>query len=77
MPCDVTQEVTLDVEYGGQRKDPWGNERVGFVAQASIDRRHFGLEWNQVLEAGRVLVGDRVDIELDVQGVEAAAAHAA
>jgi len=74
---DVTREVTLDVEHGGRAKDPWGNERVGFVARAVLDRKNFGLEWNQVLEAGGVLVGDRVDIELDVQAVKATAAQAA
>ena len=74
---DVTREISLDVEYGGQAKDPWGNERIGFVAKASLDRKDFGLHWNQVLEAGGVLVGDRVDIELEVQGVRAAAAKAA
>jgi polyisoprenoid-binding protein YceI len=73
---DVTREVALDVEYGGRGKDPWGNERAGFVAKTSIDRKNFGLKWNQLLEAGGVLVGDRVDIELDVQAVRAAAAQA-
>jgi polyisoprenoid-binding protein YceI len=74
---DVTREVPLTVEYGGRGKDPWGNERAGFVARASIDRKDFGLAWNQLLEAGGVLVSNRVDIELDVQAVEAAAAQAA
>jgi len=74
---DVTREVSLDVEYGGQAKDPWGNARIGFVAKATLDRKDFGLLWNQVLEAGGVLVGDRVDIELEVQAVRAAAAKAA
>jgi len=74
---DVTREVALDVEGGGRAKDPWGNERTGFVAKTTLDRKDFGLKWNQALEAGGVLVGDRVDIELDVQGVKAAAAQAA
>jgi len=74
---DVTREVSLEVEYGGQAKDPWGNARIGFVAKATLDRKDFGLLWNQVLEAGGVLVGDRVDIELEVQAVRAAAAKAA
>jgi polyisoprenoid-binding protein YceI len=74
---DVTREISLDVESGGRAKDPWGNERVGFVAKASLDRKDFGLHWNQALEAGGVLVGDRVEIELEVQGVRAAAAQAA
>jgi polyisoprenoid-binding protein YceI len=70
---DVTREVTLDVEYGGRGRDPWGNERVGFVAKTSLDRKDFGLTWNQVLEAGGILVGDRIDIDLDIQGVRMAA----
>jgi polyisoprenoid-binding protein YceI len=74
---DVTREVVLDVEYGGRAKDPWGNERVGFIAKTSFDRKEFGLGWNQVLEAGGVLVGDRIDIDLEVQGVRVAAAAAA
>jgi polyisoprenoid-binding protein YceI len=74
---DVTREVVLDADYGGQAKDPWGNERVGFVATTTIDRKEFGLKWNQVLEAGGVLVGDRVDIELEIQAVQAAATQAA
>ena len=74
---DVTREVTLDVEYGGRAKDPWGNERIGFLATTSIDRKDFGLGWNQVLEAGGVLVGDRVENELEVQAVNASAVRAA
>jgi len=74
---DATREVTLDAEAGGKGTDPWGNERLGFVAKTAIDRKDFGLGWNQLLEAGGVLVGDRVDIELDVQAVKAAAVKAA
>jgi polyisoprenoid-binding protein YceI len=74
---DVTREVVLDVEYGGRAKDPWGNDRVGFIAKTSVDRKEFGLVWNQALETGGVLVGDRIDIDLEVQGVRAAAAAAA
>jgi polyisoprenoid-binding protein YceI len=74
---DVTREVSLDVEYGGRAKDPWGNERIGFLAKTAFDRKDFGLGWNQVLEAGGVLVGDRVEIELEVQAVKAAAEQAA
>ena len=74
---DVTREVSLDVEYGGRTKDPWGNERVGFVAKTSLERKDFGLGWNQLLEAGGVVVGDRVDIELELEAVKAAAEQAA
>lgn len=73
----VKREVALDAEYGGRGKDPWGNERIGFVAKTSIDRKEFGLTWSQVLETGGVLVGDRIEIELDVQAVRAAAQSAA
>jgi polyisoprenoid-binding protein YceI len=69
---DVTREVALEAEPAGRGMDPWGNERLGFVAKTSIDRKDFGLKWNQLLEAGGVLVGDRVEIELDVQAVNAA-----
>jgi polyisoprenoid-binding protein YceI len=73
----VARELSLDVEYGGRGKDPWGNERIGFVAKTSLDRKDFGLTWNQLLETGGILVGDRIDIDLDVQAVRAAAQTAA
>lgn len=74
---DVTREVVLEAEHAGGGRDPWGNERLAFTARTAIDRRDFGLRWNQVLEAGGVLVGERIEIEVDVQAVRAAAAVAA
>lgn len=74
---DVTREAVLDVEYGGRGKDPWGNERVGFTASASINRKDYGLTWNQALETGGVLVADRVDIEIELQAIRQAATKAA
>jgi len=74
---DVTREVSLDVEYGGKAKDPRGDERAGFVARASLDRKDFGLQWNQLLEAGGAIVGDQVDIEIDIEAVKTAAVQAA
>jgi polyisoprenoid-binding protein YceI len=68
----VARPVILDVEYAGRTKDPWGHERAGFTARTSIDRKDFGLTWNQVLEAGGVLVGDRIDIEIEVEAVKQA-----
>jgi polyisoprenoid-binding protein YceI len=73
----VTREVTLDAEYLGAGKDPWGNQRIAFQAQTAISRKDFGLHWNQVLEAGGVLVGDKIEISLDVQAVKAQAAEQA
>jgi polyisoprenoid-binding protein YceI len=68
----VTHEVTLDATFEGQGKDPWGNQRAGFEATPRIDRRDWGLEWNRPLEAGGILVGNEVDIELGVQAVREA-----
>jgi polyisoprenoid-binding protein YceI len=73
----VTKEVALEVEAGGTTKDPWGNERAGFTAHTRVDRKDFGLEWNKVIETGGVVVGDRVDIDLDVEGVRVASQRAA
>jgi polyisoprenoid-binding protein YceI len=67
---DATREVTLDVEQTGGGKDPWGNDRLGFEVKGSISRGEWGLKWNQALEAGGVLVSDKVDIEAEVQVVQ-------
>ncbi len=74
---DVTREVVLDVEYGGQGKDPWGNQRAGFTATATLNRKDFGLTWNQALETGGLLVADRVDIEIELQAIRQAATQVA
>lgn len=73
----VTRDVVLAVESLGTAKDPWGNERIAFAAKTSIDRKEFGLHWNQLLEAGGFMVGDKVEIGLDVEAVKAAALAAA
>lgn len=67
---DVTRPITLNVEFEGQTKDPWGGERVGFSATGKIDRREFGLTWNQALEAGGVVVGNDIKISLEVEAVK-------
>jgi polyisoprenoid-binding protein YceI len=63
----VSQPVTLDVEFLGVQTDPWGNEKAGFEASAEIDREAFGITWNQGLEAGGVLVGRTVRVDLAIQ----------
>ncbi len=73
----TTREVTLDVESAGQTKDPWGNLRAAFSAKTSVDRKQFGLTWNQVLETGGVMVGDKVEIEIEVEAVRQEATAAA
>jgi polyisoprenoid-binding protein YceI len=65
------KEVTLDCTFEGRGKDPWGGERAGARATTRIDRRDWGLEWNQALEAGGVLIGHDVRIEIEVQAVKA------
>jgi polyisoprenoid-binding protein YceI len=72
----VVREVTLEAEFAGTGKDPWGNERAGFSAKASLDRREFGLVWNAALETGGVLVGEKVEIAIELEAVKNAAAAA-
>ena len=67
---DVTREVTLDVQFEGQTKDPWGGERVGFSARGKIDRRDFGLTWNMLLEGGGLTVGNDIKISIEVEAVK-------
>jgi polyisoprenoid-binding protein YceI len=62
--------VTLQGIFEGVGKDPWGNERVGFAARTEIDRREWGLVWNQGLETGGVLVGHTVKIEIEAQAIK-------
>lgn len=65
----VEKPVVLDLEIHGAGKDPWGNTRAGFTAKTRIDRKDFGLIWNQTLETGGLLVGDDVDLTLEVEGI--------
>lgn len=67
----VTREVALDTTYEGRGQDPWGGERMSFTASTTIDRRDYGLLWNQALEAGAVLVANDVTINIDAQLVKA------
>ena len=67
----VTRPVELTTEFNGQAVDPFGNTRAGFEATVVICRKDFGLTWNAALEAGGVLVGDKVTIDLDVSAIKA------
>lgn len=64
----VAKPVVLDVEYLGTGSDPWGNKKSGFSAKTKINRKDFGLAWNETLEAGGVLVGDEIEIEIAAEG---------
>lgn len=65
----VTKQVELKATFLGEGKDPWGGTRVGFEATTTVNRKDFGVNWNAALEAGGFLVGDNVEIHLDVQAV--------
>jgi polyisoprenoid-binding protein YceI len=67
----TSMEVILEGTYEGSGTDPWGGTRVGARATATIDRREWGLKWNQALETGGILVANEVRIELEVQAVKA------
>ena len=66
---DVTKEVVLPVTHLGKAKDPWGNDRLGFETEVSINRKDYGLNWNAALETGGFLVGDEVKISIQIQAV--------
>lgn len=68
----VTRPVTISFEFGGAATDPFGNERIGFEGQVTINRKDWGLTWNAVLEAGGVLVSDKIVLELEVSAIKAA-----
>lgn len=67
---ETTKEITLDTEFGGFMKDPYGNEKAGFSVSGKLNRKDFGLNWNAALEAGGVMVSDEVKIFGEVQFVK-------
>ncbi len=74
----VTREVTLEIEGPtAEVKDPWGNLRFGASAKTKINRKDWGLAWNQALETGGVMVGEEVTITLEIEAVRPAAKTAA
>ncbi len=66
----VEKPVVLDLAILGEGKDPWGNVRAAFTATTKINRKDFGLNWNEVLETGQLLVGEEVEITLEVEGIK-------
>jgi polyisoprenoid-binding protein YceI len=66
-----TREITLQAEFNGLNQDPWGNSRVHYSARTTLHRKDFELGWNQVLEAGGVLIGEMVTIEIEVEALRA------
>jgi polyisoprenoid-binding protein YceI len=70
----VTKPVALNARFLGEAADPWGNQKAGFSAEVTIDRREWGLTWNKALETGNVLVGNDVTIRIDVEAKAESAA---
>ena len=67
----VTKPIDFVLEFEGVVQDPWGNTKAGFTAEAEINRKEFGLEWNVALEAGGVVVGEKVKIVLEIEALKA------
>ncbi len=63
----VTKDVVLEASFNGAGSDPWGNRKAGFSATTKLNRKDYGLTWNAPVEAGGVLVGDEVTINLDIE----------
>ncbi len=65
----VTKPVTLDVEVLGTETDPWGGTRVGFEGGTTISRKDWGIDFNIPMDGGRLLVGDKIEIQIVVEAV--------
>ncbi|MDP4173214.1 MAG: YceI family protein [Bacteroidota bacterium] len=64
---DITKPIELEVEYGGTVIDPWGNTRVGFSVNGSLDRFEYGLKWNALIETGGAVVGKTIKLSADIE----------
>jgi polyisoprenoid-binding protein YceI len=65
----VTKPVTFELEYTGSAVDPFGNQRIGFEGSTTVNRKDWGVNWNAALEAGGVLVSEKVTLEFDISAV--------
>ncbi len=69
---DVTKSVTIDFDYNGTAKDPFGNERSGFEGSTTINRSEYGISFNAALETGGVLVSDKITLTFDISAIKSA-----
>lgn len=69
----VTKELRLPTKLTGPTKDPWGNTRIGLEASAKLNRKDYGINYHQVLEAGALAVGEEVEIEINAEAIKEAA----
>ena len=65
----ITKHIVFNAEYNGQGKNPWGMQVAGLSAKTKINRKEWGLGWNQALETGGMLVGEDINIEIDLEAV--------
>lgn len=65
----VTKAVTLTGEFLGTANDPWGNKRAGFTAEGEVIRADYGMVWNKLLDGGGLVVGDKVKLQLEIEGI--------
>jgi polyisoprenoid-binding protein YceI len=72
----VSKKVTLPVTFNGEAKDPWGNTRAGFETSTKLDRKEYGIVWNKAIDNGGVLLGDDVNIAINLETVKNAPAAA-
>jgi polyisoprenoid-binding protein YceI len=68
----VTHPVTLDTVYEGQITDPYGNRRAGFAAETTLSRKDYGLTYNAVLEAGGMVIGDKIKVAIHLEAIRQA-----
>jgi polyisoprenoid-binding protein YceI len=66
----VTKRITMPVEFAGFGKDPWGNERAGFSLTTTVNRKDYGINWNQALDNGGFLLSDSVTINVNIEAVK-------
>lgn len=69
---DVTKPITIELEQTGSAQDPFGNVRVGFEGDVTVNRKDWGLTWNAALETGGVLVSEKIKLEFDVSAIKSA-----
>ena len=66
----ITKEVELNYENSGEIKDPWGNTRMGLSLNGTINRYDFGLKYNSAVETGGVAIGEKVKLEIELEGIK-------
>ena len=67
----VTKQIALPVTFLGEGKDPWGNEKMGFELETTLNRKDYGISWNKTLDQGGLLLGDEVKVQISVEANKA------